>query len=79
MKEGVPNDLAESLLAAASFSIHARRIVFCEGTEGTSLDQLIYSAWFNKSDTAVVPVGSGKDVVRCTTAFSESTLAARRR
>ncbi|BCO09328.1 hypothetical protein GF1_17040 [Desulfolithobacter dissulfuricans] len=74
LKEGIPDDLAESLLAAASFSIHARRIVFCEGTEGNSLDQRLYSAWFSSPETAVVPAGSGKDVVKCTSTFSESTL-----
>ena len=76
LKEGVPQDLAESLLAAASFSIHAQRIVFCEGTEGNSWDQMLYSAWFNTTDTALIPVGSGKDVIRCTTTFAESTLVA---
>lgn len=76
LKDGIPQNLAESLLAAASFSIHAKRIVFCEGTEGTSWDQMLYSAWFNNMDTAVVPVGSGKDVVRCTTAFSDSKIVA---
>ena len=72
--EGVPHELAQSLLAAATFSIHAKRIVFCEGEEGRSYDQPLYTAWFNSRDIAVVPVGPGKDVVRCATTFSESTL-----
>ncbi|MCD4823754.1 MAG: AAA family ATPase [Phycisphaerae bacterium] len=76
LQEGIPQDLAESLLAAASFSIHAKRIVFCEGNEGNSRDQMLYSAWFNGIDTAVVPVGSSKDVVRCSSAFDESRLVA---
>lgn len=74
LKKGIPSELAESLLAAASFSIHAKRIVFCEGVEGNSWDQRLYSAWFRGNETAIVPVGSGKDVIRCATAFSESTL-----
>ena len=36
LQEDLPHDLAHSLLAAASFSIHAQRIVFCEGEEGKS-------------------------------------------
>lgn len=37
---------------------------------------MLYSAWFKSIDTDVVPVGSGKEVVRCTTVFSESKLVA---
>lgn len=74
LKEGIPNELAESLLAAASFSIHAKRIVFCEGEEGKSYDGPFVSAWFNSSDTAVIPVGSCKDVVRCTKVFTETPI-----
>ena len=76
LEEGIPRNLAEALLAAASFSIHARRIVFCEGVEGHSRDQQLYAAWFSGPDTAVVPVGSSSDVVRCTRAFGESKLVA---
>ena len=57
LKDGLPENLAKSLLAAASFSIHAKRIIFCEGSEGKSRDQNIYSSWFNAPDTLVVPVG----------------------
>jgi AAA domain, putative AbiEii toxin, Type IV TA system/Protein of unknown function (DUF4435) len=76
LAEGLPADVVESLLAAASFSIHAQRIVFCEGSEGDSLDQRLYAAWFFARDTAVVPVGSSRDVIRCATAFAESKLVA---
>jgi len=76
LAEGLPADLAQSLLGAASFSIHATRIVFCEGAEEGSKDMAIYSAWFREEDTAVIPVGSGKDVVRCAVSFGESTLVA---
>lgn len=74
LKAGLPKDLTESLLAAATFSIHAKRIVFCEGVEGPSLDQALYSAWFFGPDTAVIPVETCENVVRCTAAFGESRL-----
>ena len=74
LQEGMPKELAESLLAAASFSIFARRIIFCEGIEGRSLDQALYTAWFNSPDTAVVPVESSANVIRCAATFGESNL-----
>lgn len=76
LEKGIPKDIAESLLSAASFSIHAKRIVFCEGVEGISLDYALYSAWFDSRDTVVVPVGSGYDVVRNAKTFSQSNLVA---
>jgi energy-coupling factor transporter ATP-binding protein EcfA2 len=74
LDENLPVDLAETLLAAATFSIFAKRIVFCEGDEGTSIDQQFYSSWFRGDDTAVIPVGSSRDVIRGTRAFSNSDL-----
>ncbi len=65
--------IREGLLAAASVSIFARRIVFCEGTE-SSVDQAFYRAWFHGRDTAVVPVRSCLDVMRCTKTFRERGL-----
>ena len=41
----LPRELVEVILAAASFSIYAKRIVFCEGDEEKSLDWKLYSAW----------------------------------
>ena len=76
LENDMPNELAESLLAAASFSICAKRIVFCEGIEGPSLDQALYTAWFNTPDTAVVPVETSANVVRCAQTFGESNLVA---
>ncbi|MDA1257913.1 MAG: DUF4435 domain-containing protein [Chloroflexi bacterium] len=76
LKDGLPSDLIEALLGAASFSIHARRIVFCEGQEGKSIDQALYSAWFSDDDTAVVPVGSSSQVTACVDAFRQSKLVA---
>lgn len=73
--DGLPAELAECLLAAASFSIYADRIIFCEGKE-SGLDKAVYSAWFNSQKAAVIPVGSSTNVIRSTLAFAESTLVA---
>ena len=74
LERGMPKELAESLLAAASFSIFARRIIFCEGIEGPSLDQALYTAWFNSPDTAVIPVETSTNVITCAATFGESDL-----
>ena len=66
---GVPDDIVTDLLAAASFSINARTIVFCEGDE-SSIDQRVYRAFYCEPETAVVPVGSCRDVIQCAQAFS---------
>ncbi len=69
---GIPNELAESILAAASFSIFANRIVFCEGDENT--DYSFYTSWFNTPTTIIVPVGGCKDVLGCAKAFYDQTI-----
>jgi len=70
--KGIPNELAESILAAASFSIFADRIVFCEGDEST--DYSFYASWFNTPTTVIVPVGGCKDVLGCAKAFYDQTI-----
>lgn len=70
----LPKSLSESILGAASFSLYAKRIIFCEGEEGEGSDYSFYSSWFNGFDTAVIPVGSCKDVIQCTNAFGNETL-----
>ncbi len=72
--ETLPPDLAGALLGAASFSIFARRIVFCEGVEGQAGDHSFLSAWFNDRETAVIPVGSCQNVIRCAETFGTSNL-----
>jgi len=69
---GIPNELAESILGAASFSIFANRIVFCEGDEST--DYSFYTSWFNTPITTIVPVGGCKDVLECSKAFYNQTI-----
>ena len=70
---GIPADISESILSAASFSIFANRLIFCEGTE-SSYDQIFLRAWYNKRTDAVIPVGSCRDVLRCATTFRESNI-----
>ena len=72
----IPPDLYESILGAASLSMVARRVVFCEGKNGRSLDPHIYGAWFQNPDTVVVPVGSCTDVERAVHVFAENPIIA---
>jgi len=70
----LPPHTAMALLGAASLSVYAQRIVFCEGEESGSLDISFYSAWFKDQNTVVFPVGSCEDVIRCVKAFNEAPL-----
>lgn len=70
----LPSDDIASILGAASFSVYARRLVFCEGKEEKSLDQELLRAWFNDKGTALIPVGGCENVKRCTTAFRTSAI-----
>jgi hypothetical protein len=71
--EGIPPDIAEDILSAASFSIHADRIIFCEGSE-SSYDQRLFRSYYNGRTDAVIPVGSCKDVIKCTATFRDSNF-----
>lgn len=68
----IPNELAQSILGAASFSIYANRIVFCEGDENT--DYSFYTSWFSTPTTVIIPVGGCKDVLECANAFCNQTI-----
>ena len=70
---GIPSDVAEDILSAASFSIFADRLIFCEGTE-SSYDQKFLRAWFKGRKNAVIPVGSCREVIKCTAVFRESEI-----
>lgn len=74
LDQDLPASVAEAVLGAASFSMYARRFVFCEGDDRNSRDLQFYSAWFKDRDTAVVPVGPSSDVVRCTVAFGKDKV-----
>lgn len=65
----IPPDVFEEVLGAASLSVVAKRIVFCEGGREKSIDSHIYDAWFHSPETVVVPVGSGIEVQRAVTVF----------
>lgn len=70
----LPRDDVASILGAASFSVYASRLIFCEGREEKSLDQELLRAWFNGRETALIPVGSCESVKRCTAAFQTSSV-----
>jgi ABC-type cobalamin/Fe3+-siderophores transport system ATPase subunit len=66
--DGIPPDIVAEVLGAASFSVSASRLVFCEGEEG-GIDKRFYSAWYNCPETAVIPVGSCTAVRECVSVF----------
>jgi ABC-type cobalamin/Fe3+-siderophores transport system ATPase subunit len=70
----LPADDIVSILGAASFSVYASRLVFCEGREEKSLDQELLRAWFNDRETALIPVGGCENVKRCTAAFQTTSV-----
>lgn len=72
--DSLPTDDVASILGAASFSVYAKRLVFCEGREEKSLDQELLRAWFNDRETALIPVGGCENVKRCTVAFQTSSI-----
>ena len=73
--QDIPVEISTQILSAASFSIFADKFVFCEGAE-SSLDQKFLRAWYKDQRTAVIPVGSCRDVIRCTTSFRNNRLLA---
>lgn len=70
----LPSDDIASILGAASFSVYATRLIFCEGREEKSLDQELLRAWFNDRETALIPVGGCESVKRCTAAFQTTSV-----
>lgn len=68
------SDDVASILGAASFSVYASRLIFCEGREEKSLDQELLRAWFNDRETALIPVGGCENVKRCTAAFQTKSV-----
>lgn len=70
----LPDDVAEVLLGTASFSFYAKRIILCEGDEG-SLDVDLYRSWCHGRDTVVRPVGSCEMVLRCVSALDQALVA----
>jgi len=71
----VPKDMADILLGTASFSFYAKRAVFCEGNN-TSLDKMLYEAWFDATTTAVRAVGSCDRVLRSVETLKSADIIA---
>lgn len=65
----IPDDAINAILGAASFSISARRLIFCEGAIGEK-DQAFLAAWYNCPSTAVIAVGGCERVQQCVAVFS---------
>ena len=64
----IPGEVITEVLGAASFSIAASRLIFCEGRPG-SLDLPILRAWHNCAKTAIVPAGGCNAVRECVAVF----------
>lgn len=64
----IPADVIADVLGAASFSISASRLIFCEGVP-TSVDGPLLNAWHDCAKTAIVPVGSCNAVRECVSVF----------
>ncbi|MBG6118774.1 ABC-type lipoprotein export system ATPase subunit [Sphingobium sp. JAI105] len=73
-KSDLPPELFESILGAASLSVVAERIVFCEGKTDRSIDAPVYGAWFRAPKTAVVSVGSCETVRRAFQTFKDTAI-----
>jgi energy-coupling factor transporter ATP-binding protein EcfA2 len=65
---GIPSDVIAEVLGAASFSVSASRLVFCEG-KPDSFDNSILTAWHDCPKTVVVPVGGCDAVRECVSVF----------
>jgi len=65
----IPPEAINAILGAASFSISAKRLIFCEGSVGGK-DNSLFSAWYNCPNTAVIPVGGCEMVERCVAVFN---------
>ena len=66
----LPEELSDIIIGAATFSISAKRIVFCEGKR----DLALYSAWFFSDDTEVVVAGDCKEVIKCVEIFNSRPI-----
>lgn len=64
----LPAELIAQIFGAASFSVTASRLVFCEGLQN-SYDYEILSAWHDCPRTAVVSAGGCEAVRECVSVF----------
>lgn len=72
----IPPEIYESILGAASLSVVAKRIVFCEGKFDRSIDVHVYGAWFQAPESVIVPVGSCSEVQQAVAVFKANPLIA---
>lgn len=68
----IPSDVFEGIIGAASLSVVAQRIVFCEGTIARSVDIRFFGSWFRSPSTVVVPVGGCSDVAKSVAVFKNN-------
>ncbi|MES2953196.1 MAG: AAA family ATPase [Patescibacteria group bacterium] len=71
---GIPPEIIEDILGAASLSLVAKRLVFSEGVPSASIDSEFYGAWFQSPGTAVVPVGSCRAVLDAVRVFQQKKV-----
>lgn len=71
---GVPDEIIDLVLGAATFSITAKKIIFCEGSRGNKRDDELYTLWFKDKDVAVVPVGNCEEVIKCVDVFNKNSI-----
>ena len=75
LSSAIPGEVIAQVLGAASFSVSATRLIFCEG-DADSLDAQIFAAWHDCPGSAVVPVGSCQAVRECVAAFNSGKVTA---
>ena len=67
----LPTDAIDTILGAASFSISATRLIFCEG-KIDGYEHRFFSSWYNCPRTAVIPVGGCEIVRKCVEVFNSN-------
>lgn len=70
--QDLPEDVVRDILGAATTTINARKVYFCEGKREASWDYRFFSAWFNPADVNVFPVESCDNVLSCVIGFNSS-------
>ncbi len=70
----IPDEVIQSILGAATFSVSATKIIFCEGSKLNKRDDELYSAFYQSADTAVIPVGSCEEVIKCVDVFNKNAV-----
>ncbi|MFC4102885.1 AAA family ATPase [Paenibacillus xanthanilyticus] len=68
----LPSDAFREILGAASFSVQATNVYFCEGDYNS--DYSLYSKLFEDQGTLVVPVGSCTEVIKCVEVFNSGQI-----